>query len=142
MSTPPTSRRRTGPSGPAGSRRGFTLVNIVTVMGTLALALALVQTDAVTTTVRRSSRVGSHVRARVLAETALVAYPSIGALSIDRGPAHLDLGPAPAASPVPSGPSGSMSAPSPAPSGPSGPRAIARVRIVSPIHTTSIEIAR
>jgi len=106
-------------------RSGFTLVNLVALIGTVALGLALVQTDVVTGCARRSHQAARRLSARALAQTALIAYPRTGPFVGPVGALDLSLGPVPDPSGQPP-----ISGASSAPKTPSGPRAVARVRSV------------
>jgi len=63
-------------------RTGFTFVTFVTFLGTLALVVAMVQTDAALTAMRRAARACAHVRARAAAASLAASLPPGGQASV------------------------------------------------------------
>ena len=73
-------------------RRGFTFVTIIAFFGTLALGVAMVQTDTALMTIRRAAMANARARARVAA-TSLAASLDAGASGVANLPgaeAHTD----------------------------------------------------
>lgn len=56
-------------------RRGFTFVSIVSFMGTLAIGVALLQTDTAITAFRRAAHAQANLRARLAASSLAAALP-------------------------------------------------------------------
>lgn len=56
-------------------RRGFTFVGIVAFMGTLAIGVAMLQTDSALTAFRRAAHAQAGLRARLVASSLAAALP-------------------------------------------------------------------
>ncbi len=57
-------------------RRGFTFVTLVSFVGTLALAVAIVQTDAALTALRRAAHAAARIRARTAGSSLAASLPA------------------------------------------------------------------
>lgn len=65
------------------SRRGFTFVTVVAFMGTLAIGVAIVQTDASLMAMRNAARATARARARVAGASLAATLPPDAAGSVD-----------------------------------------------------------
>jgi hypothetical protein len=75
------------------SRKAIVLVQLVTVMGTLALGSAIIELDTFATTVHQATLAAVRLSAWSLADSAMEALPHTNPVHFDVGPCEVDLAP-------------------------------------------------